>query len=44
MSTAGKKKEISVAKLRYRFEVPMIIIGFVFIVFRIGVSCLIDIE
>ena len=38
-----KKKEISVAKLRYRFEVPMIIIG-LFYCFRIGVSCLIDIE
>ena len=40
MSTAGKKKEISVAKLRYRFEVPMIIIGFVLLFFALGLVAL----
>ena len=29
MCQPQEKKEISVAKLRYRFELPMIIIGFV---------------
>lgn len=35
-----KKKEISVAKLRYRFEVPMIIIGFVLLFFALGLVAL----
>ena len=33
-----KKKEISVTKLRYRFELPMIIIGFVLLFFALGLS------
>lgn len=35
-----KKKEISVAKLRYRFEVPMIIIGFVLLFLALGLVAL----
>lgn len=35
-----KKKEISVAKLRYRFELPMIIIGFVLLFFALGLVAL----
>ena len=35
-----KKKKISVAKLRYRFEVPMIIIGFVLLFFALGLVAL----
>lgn len=35
-----KKKEISVAKLRYRFELPMIIIGFVLLFLALGLVAL----
>ena len=36
----NRRKEISVAKLRYRFEVPMIIIGFVLLFFALGLVAL----
>ena len=35
-----RKKEISVAKLRYRFELPMIIIGFVLLFLALGLVAL----
>lgn len=35
-----KKKNISVAKLRYRFELPMIIIGFILLFLAMGLIAL----